>query len=75
MDKRFNEAALLERDDVAKLNDNIAGKLKASGMQFIEPNRQTLRDALNATTFYAEWKEKFGAKAWATLEKYTGKLG
>ena len=75
VDKRFNEAALLERDDVAKLNDSIAGKLKAAGMQFIEPNRQTFRDALNATTFYAEWKEKFGAKAWATLEKYTGKLG
>ena len=75
VDKRFNEAALLERDDVAKLNDSIAGKLKAAGMQFIEPNPQAFRDALNATTFYAEWKEKFGAKAWAALEKYTGKLG
>jgi tripartite ATP-independent transporter DctP family solute receptor len=75
VDKRFNEAALLERDDVAKLNDSIAGKLKTSGMQIIEPNRQAFREALNATTFYSEWKEKYGAKAWATLEKYTGKLG
>ena len=32
VDKRFNEAALLEREDVAKLNDSIAGKLKAAGM-------------------------------------------
>jgi tripartite ATP-independent transporter DctP family solute receptor len=75
VDKRLNEAALLERDDVAKLNDSIAGKLKAAGMQFIDPDLKAFRDALNATTFYAEWKEKFGAKAWSTLEKYTGKLG
>ena len=75
VDKRFNEAALLEREDVAKLNDSIASKLKAAGMTFIEPDRKAFRDALNATPFYAEWKEKFGAKAWTALEKYTGKLG
>jgi tripartite ATP-independent transporter DctP family solute receptor len=75
VDKRLNEAALLEREDVAKLNDGIAGKLKAAGMQFIEPDLKAFRDALNATSFYSEWKEKFGAKAWSTLEKYTGKLG
>jgi tripartite ATP-independent transporter DctP family solute receptor len=75
VDKRFNEAALVEREDMAKLNDSIAGKIKAAGMQFVEPDRKAFRDALNATTFYAEWKEKFGAKAWAALEKYTGKLG
>jgi tripartite ATP-independent transporter DctP family solute receptor len=75
VDRHFNAAALLEREDVAKVNDSIAGKLKAAGMQFVEPDLKAFRAALNATTFYAEWKEKFGAKAWAALEKYTGKLG
>jgi TRAP-type transport system periplasmic protein len=44
-------------------------------MTFIEPNREAFREALNASTFYKEWKEKFGAQAWSTLERYTGKLG
>src|SRR5262245_11532978 len=66
VDKRLNEAALLEREDVAKLNDSIAGKLKAAGMQFVDPDLKAFRDALNGTSFYAEWKEKFGAKAWST---------
>lgn len=75
VERRFREATLAERDDIVKLNGSIADKLKAAGMTFVTPNRQGFRDALNATTYYSEWKEKFGAKAWETLEKYTGKLG
>jgi tripartite ATP-independent transporter DctP family solute receptor len=75
VDKRFNEAAIIEREDVAKANDSTAAKLKTAGMQFVEPDLKPFRAALNATNFYSEWKEKFGAKAWAALEKYTGKLG
>ena len=41
--KRFSEAALAERDDLAKLNDSIAGKLKAAGMTIrrAEPRRHS----------------------------------
>lgn len=74
VDRRFGEAALREREDVVKLNDSIASKLKAAGMTFVEPSRQAFRDAIAATPFYAEWKEKFGAKAWGALERYAGKL-
>jgi TRAP-type transport system periplasmic protein len=73
--KRFNEAVLAERTDMANLNDSIIQKLKAAGMTFVEPNRQAFREALNATSFYPEWKGRFGAQAWETLERYTGKLG
>jgi tripartite ATP-independent transporter DctP family solute receptor len=73
--KRFREAALAERDDLAKMNDSVVAKLKASGMVFVEPDRKAFRDALKSTPFYAEWKERFGAEAWGTLERYTGKLG
>ena len=31
----------------------------------------TLRDA----GFYSEWKQKYGAEAWAALEKQVGGLG
>jgi TRAP-type transport system periplasmic protein len=73
--KRLNEAVLAERTDMANLNDSIIQKLKAAGMTFVEPNRQAFREALNATSFYPEWKGRFGAQAWETLERYTGKLG
>ncbi|WP_229729318.1 TRAP transporter substrate-binding protein [Agaricicola taiwanensis] len=73
--KRFREAALAERKDLVELTGSITEKLKAAGMTFVEPDREAFRSALNATSFYADWKEKFGAEAWATLEKYTGKLG
>lgn len=75
VERRFREAAIREREDVTKLNDSIAAKLKAAGMTFVEPDRAAFRAAVAATPFYAEWKDKFGPKAWAALERYTGKLG
>jgi tripartite ATP-independent transporter DctP family solute receptor len=73
--KHINEAAITERKDVAALNDTIATKLKGLGMTFVDPDRAAFRDALGKTSFYADWKKRFGDQAWATLEKYTGKLG
>jgi len=73
--KHFKEAALAERKDLVRLTGSVTDKLKASGMTFVEPDREAFRKLLNSTTFYADWKERFGAKAWATLEHYTGKLG
>ena len=73
--KEFEQAALAERADIAKLNDDLVAKLKAAGMTFVQPDIAAFRSALSASPFYADWKEKFGAKAWETLERYSGKLG
>jgi tripartite ATP-independent transporter DctP family solute receptor len=73
--KHFNAAIAAERADIAKLNESIVGKLKQAGMTFVEPDQQAFRAALAATSFYRDWKEKFGDKAWAALEQYSGKLG
>lgn len=73
--KRFREAALAEREDLVKLTGSITAKLKAAGMTFVEPDRQAFRAHLDGTSFYGDWKERFGPQAWATLERYTGKLG
>ena len=73
--KEFEQAALAERADIAKLNDDLVAKLKAAGMTFVQPDIAAFRAALSASPFYADWKEKFGAKAWETLERYSGKLG
>lgn len=73
--KHFNAATMAEREDLVKLNESLKGKLAQAGMTFVEPDRQAFREALAASTFYKDWKEKFGAKAWGTLEIYTGALG
>jgi TRAP-type transport system periplasmic protein len=73
--KHIREAALAQREDIAKLNESLIEKLKGLGMTVVEPDRAAFRSALAATSFYADWKQRFGAPAWETLEKYSGKLG
>lgn len=75
IDKRFAEAALQEREDVVKLNETLVGKLNSAGMTVIEPDRAAFRSALAATSFYSDWKAKFGPTAWSALEQYAGPLG
>lgn len=72
--KNLNEAALQERTDVAKLNNETRADLEKKGMVFNQPNTELFREALRKAGFYDEWKQKFGPEAWAALEKYTGKL-
>ncbi len=72
--RRFREAVMGEREDIVALNASIVEKLKAAGMIFVTPDREKFRAALSATSFYKDWKGKFGDEAWSTLELYTGKL-
>jgi len=43
-------------------------------MSFTAPDPGPFRERLQKAGFYAQWQEKFGAEAWALLEKYVGKL-
>jgi tripartite ATP-independent transporter DctP family solute receptor len=63
-----------QRADVAKLSDSLRQELSAKGMQFIEVDREPFQQALANTTFYKDWKAKYGDQAWSHLEKYSGKL-
>ena len=42
---------------------------------FNRTDTEKFRAALRTAGFYAEWKQKFGAQAWAVLEKQVGALG
>lgn len=70
-----NEAALQERADVARIQDELLRDLVAKGLQLSDvdalPFRQKLRDA----GFYAEWRARFASPAWDLLESAVGKLG
>src|SRR6201996_5852242 len=70
----FNQAALLQRDDVRKLNDAAIADLQTKGLSINRPAPDTFRAALRQAGFYAEWKSKFGTQAWDLLEQSVGKL-
>jgi tripartite ATP-independent transporter DctP family solute receptor len=72
--KSFNEVALLERDDLAKLDRSLQADLEKKGLTFTNPDLATFRDKLRAAGFYQEWRGKIGNEAWALLEKHVGKL-
>jgi tripartite ATP-independent transporter DctP family solute receptor len=73
--KHVNAAAVQERDDIAKLNDTVQADLTKKGMVFNTTDAEKFRTALRNAGFYKEWKDKYGAQAWAVLEKQVGSLG
>ncbi len=72
--KHVNAAAINERADVAKLNAGLQKDLSDKGLVFNQAKSDSFRDKLRKAGFYEEWKAKYGAEAWAVLEKYSGKL-
>jgi tripartite ATP-independent transporter DctP family solute receptor len=74
IETEFNAAALLERQDVEKLNATLEGSLKKNGMEFVDTDAAVFRAALKKAGFYAEWKEKYGPAAWSALEAAVGSL-
>ena len=74
IEKHFNDAALDQRAEVAKLNATLQVELETKGMVFNKANSTSFRDALRKAGFYTEWKGKFGNEAWGLLEKSVGEL-
>jgi tripartite ATP-independent transporter DctP family solute receptor len=74
VERHINAAGIKERQDVAKLNETLQQDLTSKGLVFNEPDRPPFRDKLRSAGFYTEWESKYGAEAWAILEKYVGTL-
>lgn len=74
VEREMNAAALLERTDVAALNDSLKAKLTAGGLTFIDTDPAAFRATLKQAGFYSEWRTKFGPEAWNTLEAAVGSL-
>ena len=73
--RELNDAGLAERGDIASLSVSLRNDLTSKGMTFVDPNRELFRAKLAQSTFYADWKAKFGDEAWGLLEASVGKLG
>ena len=67
-------AATDQRADVDKLNASLQVDLKTKGINFANVAQDDFRKKLASTSFYADWKSKYGAPAWDLLEKVSGKL-
>ncbi|MCJ2095856.1 TRAP transporter substrate-binding protein [Methylobacterium sp. J-072] len=63
-----------QRADVAKLSLSLRESLAAKGITFVDVDRARFREALGRTSFYRDWKAKYGDAAWAHLEDVSGKL-
>ena len=72
--KELEKSGMDERADIVKLSSSLRADLTAKGVTFNDPDRALFRDALRKTTFYKDWKGKYGDEAWGLLEKTTGKF-
>jgi tripartite ATP-independent transporter DctP family solute receptor len=70
----FNKSVMDERADVEKLSQTLQKTLADKGLTFNDVDRTLFRNELQKTTFYHDWKQKFGDEAWALLEATSGTL-
>ncbi|MGG5821926.1 TRAP transporter substrate-binding protein [Falsiroseomonas sp. HW251] len=73
-EREFDRSAGDERADIARLSTSLRQELTDKGLQFNDVDQAAFRDALRRTTFYTEWKGRYGEEAWSTLEGVVGKL-
>ncbi len=67
-------STLAARNDNVNLNRSVRDKLTRRGMKFNDVDKNSFRQKLVEAKYYERWRDKFGPKAWAALEKYANKL-
>jgi tripartite ATP-independent transporter DctP family solute receptor len=72
--REFDKSAGDERADIAALSKSLRADLQAKGLQFIEVDKKAFKTALGKTSFYKDWRGKFGEEAWKLLEENAGTL-
>ncbi|MFG1400038.1 TRAP transporter substrate-binding protein [Roseixanthobacter pseudopolyaromaticivorans] len=70
----LNKSAVEQRADVVRLSDSLRTDLQGKGLQFVDVDRTAFRDALRKTSFYTDWRGKFGDEAWNKLQDVVGPL-
>ena len=73
IDRNVTKYVRLQRQDQAKMNNDMRGGLARRGLVFNNVDPAPFRAQL--ASFYATWKEKLGTKTWSLLEASSGRLG
>ena len=63
-----------QRADEQRLDANLKGELEKKGMTFVAADKPAFQAALRKTSFYTDWKAKFGDEGWAALQAVSGQL-
>src|SRR4051794_15897983 len=74
VEREFDRSAADERADIERLSGSLRQDLTEKGLQFNDVDKEPFREALGKTTFYRDWKAKYGDEAWNNLETVSGKL-
>jgi tripartite ATP-independent transporter DctP family solute receptor len=70
----IHQAIMDQRVDAAKLDTSLKSVLQAKGMTIVDADRPAFRAALQKSSFYSDWRAKFGDQAWAALQSVSGPL-
>jgi tripartite ATP-independent transporter DctP family solute receptor len=73
VERNAEKFALLQRDDIEKVNAAGAEELKSLGMIVNTAETDSFRARLGG--FYASWRQKAGPAIWRLLESYAGEIG
>jgi tripartite ATP-independent transporter DctP family solute receptor len=74
VDRNLTKYALLQRRDTQIRNETLADKLARRGMTLNNADTAGFRAKLQQAGFYTKWRDRFGAQAWALLERTSGRL-
>jgi TRAP-type transport system periplasmic protein len=72
--RHFNEAAILQREESAKINDEYRAQLGDRSIEVNEVDAEGFKEKLRGAGYYKNWSAKYGDEAWGILERYSGKL-
>jgi TRAP-type C4-dicarboxylate transport system substrate-binding protein len=72
--REFERSANDERADTAALSKSLRADLQGKGLQFVDVDKKAFKAALGKTSFYKDWRGKFGEEAWKLLEESAGSL-
>ncbi|PWC41899.1 TRAP transporter substrate-binding protein [Azospirillum sp. TSO22-1] len=74
VEREFDRSAFEQRADIARLSESLKKDLTDKGITFIQADSEAFRAKLAKTSFYGDWKAKYGEEAWSLLEKSAGRL-
>jgi tripartite ATP-independent transporter DctP family solute receptor len=73
--RELDKAASDERADIASFSVQARNDLAGKGLQIIDPDKDSFKDALAKANFYKDMRAKFGEEAWTLLQNSIGSLG
>lgn len=74
MSTNFEKAAREQRAATAADAQKTQDLLHSQGMTVTEPDLDSFRDKLKSSSYYTDWRKKYGDKVWDSLEQAVGKL-